>query len=126
PGLEGVQGHHAGLHDPRRARPYPSSGAPRPAGLRPPSGERRHPADGLTSRRQGQRGSDSDRGDSDRGGGGREGWGQGGGVRGGRGQLVNVIRKTGWSGAMRRSSSSEESGPTPLKNTPTSAFQRLR
>ena len=36
------------------------------------------------------------------------------------------MRKTGWSGAMRRSSSSEESGPTPPKNTPTSNFQRSR
>lgn len=42
------------------------------------------------------------------------------------GQLVTVIRKTGWSGAMRRSSSGDESGPTPPKKTPTSAFQRLR
>ena len=30
------------------------------------------------------------------------------------------IWKTGWSGAMRRSSSSVASGPTPPKNTPTS------
>jgi len=33
---------------------------------------------------------------------------------------------TGWSGAMRRSSSSDESALTPPKNTPTSAFHRLR
>jgi len=35
-------------------------------------------------------------------------------------------RKTGWSGATRRSSESGESGPTPSKNMPTSNFQRLR
>ena len=35
-------------------------------------------------------------------------------------------RNTGWSGAMRRSSSSLESGPTPPKNAPTSHFQRSR
>ena len=35
-------------------------------------------------------------------------------------------RKTGWSGAMRRSSSSVELALTPSKKTPTSAFQRFR
>ena len=35
-------------------------------------------------------------------------------------------RNTGWSGAMRRSSSSLESGPTPPKKAPTSHFQRSR
>ena len=35
-------------------------------------------------------------------------------------------RKIGWSGAIRRSSSSADSGPTPSKNLPTSHFQRLR
>ncbi len=37
-----------------------------------------------------------------------------------------LIRKIGWSGAMRRSSSSGASGPTPAKNWPTSHFQRFR
>ena len=42
------------------------------------------------------------------------------------GDEVDSIRNTGWSGPMRRSSSSDASGPTPPKKTPTSAFQRLR
>jgi hypothetical protein len=37
-----------------------------------------------------------------------------------------AIRNAGWSGAIRRSSSSGESGPTPPKNAPTSHFKRLR
>ena len=37
-----------------------------------------------------------------------------------------VIRNTGCSGAMRRSSSSDESAETPSKNFPTSNFQRRR
>src|SRR5436189_3462455 len=39
---------------------------------------------------------------------------------------VRVMRKAGWSGAIRRSSSSDESGPTPEKNTPTSNFHFFR
>ncbi len=36
------------------------------------------------------------------------------------------IRNTGWSGAIRRSSSSDESALTPPKNTPISQLQRFR
>ena len=41
-------------------------------------------------------------------------------------QARSLILKTGWSGEIRRSSVSGESGPTPPKNTPTSAFHRRR
>jgi hypothetical protein len=37
-----------------------------------------------------------------------------------------LIRKTGWSGAIASNLSSGESGPTPWKNTPTSNFHFLR
>src|ERR1700688_4886464 len=39
-------------------------------------------------------------------------------------KVAGSIRKTGWSGAMRLNSSSDESASTPWKNTPTSTFHR--
>jgi hypothetical protein len=41
-------------------------------------------------------------------------------------QSAGSMRKTGWSGAMRRTSSSGEFALTPLNKTPTSAFHRFR
>ena len=38
----------------------------------------------------------------------------------------SAIRKTGWSGEMRRSSDSSDCALTPSKNTPISAFHRFR
>ena len=42
------------------------------------------------------------------------------------GAASQSMRKAGWSGAMRRSSSSLASGPTPSKKAPTSHFHFSR
>ena len=98
-----------------RAGPYASAGTARPVGDGPLDGPGEGSATGGPSR-----------GRSCRGGPGRPGPGPGPDAGTPGRQASIVTRKTGWSGAMRRSSSSDESGPTPPKKTPTSAFQRLR